>query len=43
MFASLFEYKAWANARMLEAMRALTYTRAGVGQIADDLGFADPA
>lgn len=28
---------------LLEAMRALTYTRAGVGQIADDLGFADPA
>ena len=28
---------------LLEAMRALTYTRASVSQIADDLGFADPA
>lgn len=28
---------------LLEAMRALTYTAASVSQIADDLGFADPA
>lgn len=27
----------------LEAMRALTYTATGIGRIADDLGFADPA
>ena len=26
-----------------EAMRALTFTAAGVAQVADDLGFADPA
>jgi AraC family transcriptional activator of pobA len=28
---------------MREAMRALTYTAANVAQVADDLGFADPA
>ena len=28
---------------LLEAMRSLTYTSAGIGQIAEHLGFADPA
>lgn len=28
---------------LLEAMRCLTYTGAGVAQVADELGFADPA